>query len=636
MTSAAVSSEPASLQTSDVVEESETKMTFSLRIFSFATGSDWALVVFGLFFSVVSGAALPTYFLLYGDLLDTLGTAEFDFNGILLWQLYLAIFTFVCCFLGASCLESAAEHQMKNVRVQYYYAICRQELGYSDVHDTGELSSRLNQNCTLIREGLGIKLAQLMFFLGLFVSGYIIAFTQSWQLSLVMVGTLPLLILGGYLSMRSMANASALQEKIYSQAGAVAEETISAIKTVVSFGLEEKQIEKYTELIQDVQAVAARAGVFNGLTLGGAIGFFFLCYALGFWFSAWLISRELNDPCCLWAALPDPVKRIWSATPTLTWEQLEGMFEPLNVDWTIFEDAAFSPTDGANCDRVCFTGGNAITVFFNVVFGGFAIGQAGPSFTALMKGSTAVKGLMELVTRENDIDYSVDEGDCDISINGDVVFSDVGFHYPSRPGKPIFSKLDLAISGGKTVALVGGSGCGKSTIIQLIERFYDVESGSITVGSKDIRTLHLQTYLSRISLVGQEPRLFARSILENIRLGRPNATDEDCIEAAKQANAYDFVMEFPNGFDTYVGEGGGQLSGGQKQRVAIARAIIRNPSVLILDEATSALDNKSERVVQETLDHLISQGARTTIVIGKSPTSILMQHTVCLQSETPM
>ncbi|KAH0489079.1 MAG: hypothetical protein KVP17_001306, partial [Porospora cf. gigantea B] len=311
MASTAVSSpEPAPLQTSDVVEESDRKMTFSLRIFSFAAGSDWALVVFGLFFSAVSGGALPTYFLLFGDLLDTIGTAEFDFNDILLWQLYLAIFTCVGCFLGATCLESAAEHQMKNVRVQYYYAICRQELGYSDVHDTGELSSRLNQNCTLIREGLGIKLAQLMFFLSLFVSGFIIAFTQSWQLSLVMAGVLPLLILGGYFVMHSMVNASALQEQFYSRAGAVAEETISAIKTVVSFGLEEKQVEKYNDLISEVQAVARRGGVFNGLGLAGTMGFFFLCFALGFWFSAWLISRELNDPCCLWAALPDAVKAI--------------------------------------------------------------------------------------------------------------------------------------------------------------------------------------------------------------------------------------------------------------------------------------------------------------------------------------
>ncbi|KAH0488436.1 MAG: hypothetical protein KVP17_002718 [Porospora cf. gigantea B] len=175
-------SDVASSHKGDITPDASAKDAphkLSSNPFYIANGWDWLLIIIGGVVSAVSGIALPLYFVLFGDLLDTVGTAEFDFNSILLWQLYLGLLAFGCCFLGATCLESAAEHQMKNVRVQYYYAICRQELGYSDVHDTGQLSSRLNQNCTLIREGLGIKLGQLMSFLGLFVSGFTMAFIQS-------------------------------------------------------------------------------------------------------------------------------------------------------------------------------------------------------------------------------------------------------------------------------------------------------------------------------------------------------------------------------------------------------------------------------------------------------------------------
>ena len=174
----------------------------------------------------------------------------------------------------------------------------------------------------------------------------------------------------------------------------------------------------------------------------------------------------------------------------------------------------------------------------------------------------------------------------------------------------------LEIAAGTTVALVGSSGSGKSTAIQLVERFYDPDSGVVTLDGVDLRQLNVRWLRQQIGLVGQEPVLFSGTIAENIAYGKPGSTREDVEAAAKMANAFDFIQEFPSKFETDVGEKGGQLSGGQKQRIAIARAMIKNPAVLLLDEATSALDSESERIVQGALDDLLAKYKRTTIVIA--------------------
>ncbi|NXO26958.1 MDR1 protein, partial [Cisticola juncidis] len=181
-------------------------------------------------------------------------------------------------------------------------------------------------------------------------------------------------------------------------------------------------------------------------------------------------------------------------------------------------------------------------------------------------------------------------------IKGNLEFKNVYFNYPSRPDVEILKGLNLKINSGQTVALVGGSGCGKSTTVQLIQRFYDPKEGMVTIDGQDIRTLNVRYLREVIGVVNQEPVLFATTIAENIRYGRENVTMEEIEKATKEANAYDFIMKLPNKFETVVGERGAQLSGGQKQRIAIARALVRNPKILLLDEATSALDTESESI----------------------------------------
>jgi ATP-binding cassette subfamily B (MDR/TAP) protein 1 len=248
--------------------------------------------------------------------------------------------------------------------------------------------------------------------------------------------------------------------------------------------------------------------------------------------------------------------------------------------------------------------------------GSFSISMASQGSVDGDKAKRAAANVFKIIDRVPDIDATSPSGTQLPRVQGDIAFKQLTFAYPSRPDAFIYRGYDLNVGRGQTVALVGASGSGKSTAIALLERFYDPLSGSVTLDGHDVRGLSLPWLRERISLVSQEPVLFSGTIAENIALGRPGATRAEVEAAAKSANAFDFISNFPRGFDTEVGDRGAQVSGGQKQRIAIARAILRDPDVLLLDEATSALDNESERVVQASLDALMAQKQRTTIVVA--------------------
>ena len=250
---------------------------------------------------------------------------------------------------------------------------------------------------------------------------------------------------------------------------------------------------------------------------------------------------------------------------------------------------------------------------------GFNISQSAPSLKKIAEGRQAAARIFEIIdrvpkikNRPNPIKPS--------DFKGVIKFENVTFSYPKEPTKKILDNVSLEFNTHSS-ALVGESGCGKSTIFQLLMRFYDPDEGRITMDGVDLRDLDLVWLRENIGYVGQEPVLFATSIRENLSFGKEDATDEEINEALRKAEAYDFVQTLENKLDTYVGTGGGQLSGGQKQRIAIARALLRNPKLLLLDEATSALDRKNERLIQETLDKIAQQ--RTTITIAHRTKTIM-------------
>lgn len=249
-----------------------------------------------------------------------------------------------------------------------------------------------------------------------------------------------------------------------------------------------------------------------------------------------------------------------------------------------------------------------------ILMAAFGLGQNASFAPDTAEGKVAAVRLFSIIDRKSPIDPMSEEGEQPQECRGDIELNDVHFAYPARSEVPIFKGYNLTVKAGQTVALVGASGGGKSTVVSLLERFYDPASGSVMIDNRDIKTLNVRWLREQIGLVGQEPTLFDMSIRENIRWGKIDATDEQIVEACQMANAMSFIEGFPQGLDTQVGGKGTQLSGGQKQRIAIARAIIKNPKILLLDEATSALDSESEHIVQEALDGL--QDNRTTIVIA--------------------
>jgi ATP-binding cassette, subfamily B (MDR/TAP), member 1 len=214
------------------------------------------------------------------------------------------------------------------------------------------------------------------------------------------------------------------------------------------------------------------------------------------------------------------------------------------------------------------------------------------------------------------IDSSGVEGVKLPSVKGTIEFRNITFSYPTRQETNVLEGFSLTVEAATTVALVGSSGCGKSTTVQLVERFYDPAEGAVTLDGYDLRDLNVHWLRQQIGLVSQEPALFACSIRENIAYGSPGANQEQIEEAAKKANAHNFIVSFPDGYNTNVGDKGAQLSGGQKQRIALARVLVKNPQIMLLDEATSALDSESEKAVQEALDNVLAEKKRTTIVIA--------------------
>ena len=279
------------------------------------------------------------------------------------------------------------------------------------------------------------------------------------------------------------------------------------------------------------------------------------------------------------------------------------------------------------------------TAILAIMFGALGIVQVTVDFNAQQDGLAAAQRLFEIVDEPyNEMDPLDPSGDKPSSIDGALSFRDVTFAYPSRPNHLVYrpspdgarSGFSLDIKPKQSVAFVGKSGCGKSTALQLFLKFYEADSGTVTLDDKDVRDLNTKWLRENVGYVGQMPVLFQGTVRDNILMGKPDATEEEIFKAAKAANAYDFVMGLNAGFDTDIGSGGMLLSGGQRQRVAIARAIISDPAILVLDEATAALDNESEKIVQAALDDLQEKTPRTTLVVAHRLTTVKNCDQICV------
>ncbi len=378
----------------------------------------------------------------------------------------------------------------------------------------------------------------------------------------MMVATPVLAIAMGILA-KIQASLTENELKAYAKSGGIAEEVLSSIRTVMAFGGQKKEIDRFEENLTFARKAGIKRGMATGVGVGLVWAIIYASYALAFWYGITLILDTCNSG---------------------------------------------------------YDASDLLIVFFSVLIGAMQIGQAAPYMEAFAVARGAGGTIFSVVDRVPSIDSSSDKGKKLQNVQGSLSFEKVFFNYPSRSEVKVLQGLNFEVPPGQTVALVGTSGCGKSTCVQLLQRFYDPLEGKVCIDGNDIKDLHIGWMRAQIGVVGQEPILFGTTIGENIRYGRDGVTQEEIEKAAKEANAHDFILKLPLKYETMVGERGAALSGGQKQRIAIARALIRNPKILLLDEATSALDTQSEAVVQKALDK--ARLGRTTVIVAHRLTTI--------------
>ncbi|CAK8684381.1 ATP-dependent translocase ABCB1-like [Clavelina lepadiformis] len=466
----------------------------------------------------------------------------------------IAVAMFVLGFIQVSTWNHQATRQAKIIRLAFFRSLLRQDISFHDVSSPGELNARLSSDIQIVKAGIGEKASIVIQQFSSSFCGVIIAMIASWRLTLIGLAITPILAVAQTLTIKISGIYARRELAAYAKAGSISEEALAAIRTVAAFGCQENEVKRYVGHLDEAKKVAVKRGFAPGFCLGVVYCTMYLIYASTFWYGTVLI-----------------------------------------LDGTL-------------------TFANMTTCFFCLVSSSYAFGQAGSQLKSCTDAKYAGAKIFEIIDRTPEIDVFSEEGKEPNSKNALIRFHGVDFAYPTRAEIKVLKGVDFTVESGKTTALVGESGSGKSTIIQLIQRFYNVTEGRITVGGIDLKELNVKKHRDLIGVVAQEPNLFATTIAENIRWGREGVKEQEIQEAARKANAYDFIMKLPQKFDTLVGEGGGQMSGGQKQRIAIARAIARNPKILLLDEATSALDTESEAVVQAALEKA-SEG-RTTVVIA--------------------
>ncbi|KAL6985756.1 (ABC) transporter [Sarracenia purpurea var. burkii] len=533
-----------------------------LKLFAFADPYDYFLMFVGSVGAIVHGASVPIFFIFFGKLINVIGLAYLfpaqASHRVAKYSLdfvYLSVAILFSSWTEVACWMHAGERQAAKMRMAYLRSMLNQDISLFDTEaSTGEVIAAVTNDIIVVQDAISEKVGNFMHYISRFITGFIIGFIRVWQISLVTLSIVPLIAIAGGIYAYVATGLVARVRKSYVKAGEIAEEVIGNVRTVQAFAGEEMAVRLYGRALVKTYKYGRKAGLAKGLGLGTMQSVLFFSWALLIWYTSIVVHKNIAN------------------------------------------------------------GGDSFTTMLNVVLAGLALGQAAPAISALARAKAAAYPIFEMIERNTVSKTSWKTPRKLEKLEGHIQFRDVSFSYPSRPDVMIFNKLCLDIPSGKIVALVGGSGSGKSTVISLIERFYEPLSGHILLDGNDIRGLDLKWLRQQIGLVNQEPALFATTIRENILYGKDDATFEEITRAAKLSDAISFINLLPDRFETQVGERGIQLSGGQKQRIAIARAIVKNPSILLLDEATSALDAESEKSVQEALDRVMV--GRTTVIVA--------------------
>ncbi|WP_425334886.1 ABC transporter ATP-binding protein [Myxococcus stipitatus] len=510
-------------------------------------------LVVGTLFLFISSAAALVFPRAIGDLLDeALGARSRErLDTIALVMFGVFVVQGLAMALRVYLFSTAGERVVTRLRKRLFQSLLSQEVAFFDERRTGELTSRLASDTSVLQSTVTTNISMTLRYTVQALGGVVLLFFTSPRLTLVMLAIIPAVAIGAVVYGRRVRHLSRQVQDALAASSEVAEEDLSGIRTVRSFAAESHEMERYGAAVDRALELAKTRARQSAMFMGVASIAMYGSTAAMLWYGGRLVV-----------------------------------------------DGALSV--GALTSFLIYTLMVALSLS--------AVAEVWADF---MRASGAAERVFELVDREPAIPSG---GQTLTSVKGHVEFRAVRFAYPTRPDVPVLQGMDLEMKPGEVVAVVGPSGAGKSTLASLLSRFYDPQGGAVLLDGQPLTTLEPDWLRRNIGMVAQEPQLFSCSISDNIRYARPDATQEEVEQAARAANAHDFIQRFPEGYATQVGERGVQLSGGQKQRVAIARAVLKDPRLLILDEATSALDAESEHLVKDALERLMK--GRTTLIIA--------------------
>ncbi|KAM6522141.1 hypothetical protein FALCPG4_011828 [Fusarium falciforme] len=561
------------------------------RILTFGNASDYTMQGIAVVAAIASGAGIALQNLILGEFITTItdftaGKSEpakfrSDVADLALYFVYLGIGRFVLSYIWNTLLTYTSYRVVRNIRHEYLRAALRQEVAYYDFGTGGSIATQATSNGRLIQGGIAEKLGLTFQGLSAFVTAFILAFVVQWKLTLICLCIAPATII----VMTVVATIEAGHEvkilEINGQANSLAEGILASVRTVHAFEMRERLVAKFDKHLEEAHTVGKKISLYMGLMFSGDYTIIYLGFGLAFWQGIHMLSKgEITSS------------------------------------------------------------GDIFTVLLSVVIAAVNLTQLAPYSIDFSRAMSAGGQLFALIDRQSAIDPLDKSGEVPSETVGHVELENITFAYPTRPDTIVLEDFSLKVPAGKVTALVGQSGSGKSTIVGLIERWYNPKSGTIKLDGRPIDQLNLNWLRKNVRLVQQEPILFEGSVFDNIKHGLvgtewENAPAEQQMEriqeAAKMAFAHDFITELPDGYNTQIGQRGGLLSGGQKQRVAIARSVVSQPKVLLLDEATSALDPHAESVVQQALDRA-SEG-RTTIVIAHKLATIRKADNIVVMSK---
>lgn len=537
---------------------SREKFKKALQVFRYVLPFKWRFIL-GMFM-LAAGSLLFLFIMkVPGELFNVIaGKSRYglSLNDLFLILLGLLAIQSILSYYRVQLFAYVSEKSMALLRTELYQKMVTLGIPFLEERRVGELTSRITNDVTQVQGVVSITLAEFLRQLIVLLGGVAIIIITMPRLALTMLATFPVVVVMAMFFGRYIRKLMKERQDKLAQTNVVVEETMQTIQTVKAYTNEWFEAQRYAKSLNDAVGLSLKAAHMRGLFAAFIIFVMFGALFFIMWRAALMVQNG-------------------------------------------------SMLEGDLVDFVVFTG----------IIGG-AIASLGSFYTEIISAIGATERVQEILDQPSEIELKKEaEPHKPVKrLNGDIVYRNVQFAYPTRPDVEVLKGVDMEIPAGKKVALVGASGAGKSTVMQLLQQFYKAKAGEILVDGKSIYDYDLLNYRQNIAVVPQEVLLFGGTIRENIRYGKPEATEEEIIEAAQKANAWDFIQTFPDGLDTIVGERGVKLSGGQRQRVAIARAILKDPAILLLDEATSSLDAESEKAVQDALNLLMV--GRTSIIIA--------------------